>query len=808
MLRLGLRLSLNGGREALIRLALIAGAVAIGVTLLLAVLADFHGFQATSARQCWECTTGPKPTGEIGEFGAPVAGAALWSYGEDYYQGRTIRRLDVAALGEGAPVPPGITELPGADEYYASPALLDLLASTPPDQLADRFPAVQAGTIGDAALSGPDDLVIMAGATPRELAGRPATKQVTAIATGPWVDSAADLYRWGFRLVALGLLFPLLTLIGTATRLAAARREERFAAFRLAGATPRQVNVIASVEAVAGALVGTLAGFALFQPLRPALAGIAVTGARYFPDVVTPILPTYAAMLVGIPAAAAAAALWSLRRVRVSPLAASRRTTPPPPRAWRLLPLLIGLALFAVSPLVLGTQSGGGGLAAGGQAAGGQAAGSPSQAVLPYAFLAVLLVMLGLVMSGSWLTMQAARLVARSSGGASGLLAARRLADNPKAAFRSVSGLVLAVFVGTVIAGILPALTAGMQAGQRATLDNVLRASFVPVPSRPDLAGPAGAPHGGPDGGPDGDPGVGGGPGGPPLTQPVGLTPAAGDELLGELRSSLGVATLPVYRGPSEGADVTCTSTYGCAPTNGVVSCADLEQFSALGRCAPGAQAVNASFRNLLSSDNLAAQTLPVVDGGAEARPADFTGMRLNAILVKADDPATLERIRTLLTSYTAQAGAATAPKTFGEVAHARAILYDQIQRIAFAIVAVTLLIAGCALAVTVGGGLVERKRPFTLLRLAGTPARTLYRVVLLESAVPLLLTAAVAACAGFGGAVSIVDSLDLDNVSVSAPDHTYFLTLAGGLVASVAVILTALPLLRRITEPNNARFE
>jgi len=59
-------------------------------------------------------------------------------------------------------------------------------------------------------------------------------------------------------------LFPVLTFISTATRLAAARREQRFAAMRLAGATPRQFSVISAVEASVAAVAGVTAGFGLF----------------------------------------------------------------------------------------------------------------------------------------------------------------------------------------------------------------------------------------------------------------------------------------------------------------------------------------------------------------------------------------------------------------------------------------------------------------------------------------------------------------------------------------------------------------
>lgn len=56
MIRLALRLSLHSGREALIRLIVTMTAVAVGVAILLAVLADFHAFQVTNNRPFWEGT--------------------------------------------------------------------------------------------------------------------------------------------------------------------------------------------------------------------------------------------------------------------------------------------------------------------------------------------------------------------------------------------------------------------------------------------------------------------------------------------------------------------------------------------------------------------------------------------------------------------------------------------------------------------------------------------------------------------------------------------------------------------------------
>jgi hypothetical protein len=116
--------------------------------------------------------------------------------------------------------------LPAAGRYFASPALVRLLKSVPRDELGARFPGSLAGLVGPAALSGPDDLVIIIGRSAAELAHLPATERVDAIAATPRVNSngSATLYKYGFGMVAVGLVFPLLALIWTATRLAAARR--------------------------------------------------------------------------------------------------------------------------------------------------------------------------------------------------------------------------------------------------------------------------------------------------------------------------------------------------------------------------------------------------------------------------------------------------------------------------------------------------------------------------------------------------------------------------------------------------------
>ncbi|TYB65448.1 FtsX-like permease family protein [Nonomuraea sp. PA05] len=740
MILLGLRLSLRGGREAAARLVLIVTGVAAGVTVLLTTLSLFNAFESTTDRPCWECTTGTAPGGRVLD---PAATGALWNYHEDYFAGRTIKRLDAAALGAQVPVVPGLARMPAPGRHVVSPALAELLDTVPRGRLADRFPGARAGIIGRAALSGPDELVIVVGRTPEEVAALAGTRQVDAVETAPKAslrDDDSDLYRFGFAVAAIGLLVPLLVLVNTTTRLAAARREARFAAIRLAGGTSRQVSVLAAVEAGLGALLGALLGAALFQLVRPAVALIRVTGSRFFPDLVTPEPWQYAAVLVCVPLLAGGSAMWSLRRVRISPLGAARKAAARPPRAWRVIPLPAGLVLFA-GPAFQGD-------------------GREPDPVLAGAALA--LVMVGLVLAGPWLTMLAARLAARLTGGAATLLAAQRLAADARAAFRSVSGLVLAVFIGTAIAAMVPAVVSGQRAVAGGALTDVLRAPLTPDPGR------------------------------------GGLSPRAGAELLTRLRAHRGVEVLPIYALPRNAAERTAVPGDGPPPPSTAVDCASLARHPALGRCPAGAQAVSGAFDRVVEADNPLTidKLLPL------AGPAVSTeGLGLAAVLVSMDDKDGLEEIRTLLAPYSTGP-----PMTFAEVAQVRATIFTQVENIALAMVALTLLTGGCGLVVAVGGGLMERRQPFTLLRLTGAPSRTLAAVVLLESALPLVLAAAVAALAGFGVAGPFVGQLAMKGASVAMPGPVYFAAVGGGLAASLLVSLMALPLLRHMTAPGNAR--
>ncbi len=757
MIRLGLRLTLAGGREAALRLVMIALAVAVGVGLLLTTLASLNAVSTQNARYAW------LETGSDGAASSPGPAAAdplWWLLRADYYRGTLIGRIDVAATGPGSPVPPGIPALPGPGQFYASPALATLLREVPAAQLGDRYPGRQVGTIGDSALPAPNSLIVVVGRTVGQLSANPEARQVERISTttpsncndcvvGVGIDDNGMTLI--LSIVIAALLLPVLVFIAGATRLSAARREQRFAAMRLVGATPRQISVLSAVESSIAAVLGVIGGFGLFYAFRSPLAAIPFTGAPFFPHDLSLQLTQVLVIAVGIPVAAALAARIALRRVAISPLGVSRRVTPRPPRAWRLLPLLAGLAELGYFAYVhdIGADT------------------RTDTTVEAAAFLSgILVTMLGLVIAGPWLTLLGSRLLARRATRPAPLIAGRRLADNPQAGFRAISGLVLAVFVGTCALAVITTVAAygggtpRASALARATLIDEFR--FGPHPGTT-----------------------------------IGPDDAATLSKLAAVPGVTGLAT--VHFQPDAAGNALPQRNLELPPD--YVSCAQLAGIPALGRCAPGAD--TAIFEPdyggaIADHGSMSDRIWPA----APLTSAQLAGLPLATIAVGTDGSvAAVEQARTVLDLAYPQT---FAPQTLQEYQALDAQRMNGYRQLANVVLLASLPIAGCSLAVNVAGGLAERRRPFSLLRLTGAPLAMLRRVVLLEAAAPLLLAALVSAGVGLLAAQLFLRAQLSE--TLRPPGAQYYLLVTAGLVASLAVIASTLPLLRRLTGPETAR--
>jgi hypothetical protein len=796
MISLGLRLVINGGREAIVRLVILTVAVSLGVGLLLTAVAATNAAVTWNNRHAWFWTgTSSEPAGPATAGIAPL----WWHPSGDLYDGQTIVRFDVAATGASSPVPPGIPRDPAPGQYYASPALIALLRGVPANQLAGRFPGHLAGAIGDAALPSPDSLVVIVGRTAAQLSHAPDSVQVTSIARalpgvrtecggpgcqtecgGPGCPTVPNPHGLAYfpvdpgggansvdlilSVVALAVLLPVLIFIATATRLSAARREERFAAMRLAGATRRQVSLIAAMESTTAGILGVAAGFGIFFLLRIPVAAIPFIDQPFFPAELTLSPLDVLAVAVGVPVFAAIAARLALRRVNISPLGVARRARQKPPGAWRVTPLLAGLAELGFWTVHGHPVS---------------MSGQVQAFVSSFA-----LILVGLFIAGPWLTMAAASAMARWTSRPGTLIAARRLADDPRAAFRAVSGLVLALFITTVA---VVAITT-QNAKEPSTFGTVAEDSML----TDQLAVSS--------------------PGSPVFTGAGPAAPAA--QLAARLRAIPGVQGVAVIRLdpgltiPGQFDDIGSDGNGGYKPVPAsVVSCAQLATVPALGRCPAGA-AVAAYPAGGYNGNGMAGNTGAA---GITWPAANVTAARLDTLGVDSVDAGTdgsvtaIEQARTALENVPGYR-VLNAPSTLGDIVKQDNATNSGYQQLANVVILVSLPIAGCTLAAGIAAGLADRKRPFSLLRLTGARLATLRRVVALEGAVPLLSVAAVAIGAGFAGAAMFAS--EAQQHPMVAPGATYYLLTAAGIIISLGIIAGTFPLLTRITGPEVARNE
>ncbi len=761
MIRFGLRLSTRGGKESLVRLIVMALAVSVGVAMLLLTMATINGLGAQNSRGAWMATSPRFGNGQpnFARPGAPSTATTShtiwWLVTSSQFENQLIVRVDAAAVGAHPVVPPGIPRLPGPGEFYASPALSALLKVTPASELGDRFGGRQIGLIANSALPSPNDLVIVLGQSPHTLSATNGAGKINGFVKtsnngGPDTTGTTGL-QIILGVLSLVLLFPVLIFVGSAMRLSAARREQRFAAIRLAGATMRQVAVVATIEALVAAFAGVVVGFGLYFLTVPALVHVPFTGHPLQAGDLRVGLFDVVVVIIGVPFAAAIAARIALRRVQVSPLGVSRRVTPQPPRWYRVIPLLAGIAELAYFESVGRPTS----------------SGAQTEAYL----LGFFLIMVGLVLAGPWLTMAGSKAVAKRTSRVSALLAGRRLSDNPRGSFRAVSGLILAIFVTSVSVGVISTILADhgtTSTGSLASKTVVDQFAFS-------------------------------------FTGDVRHLPTSLESSLRSIRGVKGETTIYVApaRMRSDGP-VPDVNGLGGSIQYGVAACASLATTPALGKCQPGATYAklgdDIAFVQLTKSVTATASTV-----WPSAQPAASpSALPVQVIAVATDgSTAVINRVETTLDRAFPYN---TSASLFGEVNAQSSQLLSELETSSEVVILASLLIAGCSLTIAMAAGISERRRPFSLLRLSGVPLGVLQRMVALETAGPLLVISIASALIGL-----VASDLFLRSqlgLTLRLPGLVYYLIVLGGLAGALAIMASTLPLLDRVTRPEDARTE
>ncbi|MFI5529180.1 FtsX-like permease family protein [Kitasatospora sp. NPDC051853] len=425
-LRLAVRVIRGGGAPGAIRMALMVLGLALGAVVVLLV-----GMMPSVLTERGAVSSNRQPLSalaeERGSFSFQIAFGA-------WHDARVTRVL--VTRSENAPLPPGVSRLPGPGEVLLSPAAAEL-ASRDVD-FKSLLEGTSIGEIGPAGLLGPSELYAYVGVQ-REQMGRPAEGR-------GWGGSGADeevKAQFGnvpFEL-ALIIVAPMAIYLNVCSRLSAATRTRRYAALRLLGLPRRQVLRLAALESAAAGLLGGLLGIAGYGLANRLLGPSGVLGFTWYPSASE--LPTAGAVaaLVLITLSAALIGAQGTSRALARPVEARFDTADKEPRWWYGVPFVLGLGLIGF-PLL--TSDNGGGR----RAAMSGGSGAVLIAGVLCATVGLLLVLRPLLMTvAGWLVGTSSPLAVR--------LAARRVRFESAGLSWHLGGLCVLILTATIGAGVL-----------------------------------------------------------------------------------------------------------------------------------------------------------------------------------------------------------------------------------------------------------------------------------------------------------------------------------------------------------------
>ncbi|GHH63695.1 membrane protein [Kitasatospora indigofera] len=801
-LAMGARLAVTGGRDSVVRTALTALGVGLGVAMLLfasAVPAMKH-HRDDRIHALVDTMHGRDDMPRS-------AGTLLLLDAGTQYRDAVIRGRYVRPEGPEAPLPPGLDRFPEPGRMFVSPALRDLLGSPEGALLRERLPAPVTGEVGEAGLTGPRDLTFWIGSDTLTV-GSAADPAGGAGAQAPWpgatrLDSFGDVYPPRelepllLLLSVVGivvLLTPVALFVAAATRFGGEARDRRLAALRLAGADRSMTARIAAGESLAGAVLGLALGWLFFLLGRQLGERIAVNGVSVFARDVNPQPLLAAAVMAAVPVLAVGVTLVAMRQVAVEPMGLVRPARPVRRRMWwRLAVPAAGAALLAA--VATGATRDAGGLAV--------EAGSLTAVVGLGAYtdpLALTALVAGLVLLLAGIAVLLPALLdlvtGRLTGGPpSWQLAVRRLQLSGGSAARGTAAVVVAV-AGAIA---LQSLFSGVAADESARSERAA--------AEPGLSAPASA------------------------AARVSLLRGGGRsaEYAGRLRGAAGTTAVVGYdelfltAGASgERARVMVGDCAALGTVAVLASCADGSVFLAGADGDRAAPRPGTTLAPVYAGPQAAGWRLPAGLPAVAARDTPFArgpGALLLAtpgavppqLLAAADgvvelavDPAVPDA-RDLVRNAVAQVLPGAGPVFGDRSADSSDRAFRSVARVLTAAVTVTLLLVAASMLVGVQEQLRERRRVLASLMAFGTRRRTLGRSVLWQSAVPLLLglVPAAAVGAGLGGVLLRLAGL---------PVHiawTGVLAMAGTAVAAVlGVTVLTLPVLFRTARPDGLRFE
>lgn len=566
-------------------------------------------------------------------------------------------------------------------------------------------------------------------------------------------------------LCGLGLIFPLLVLIISATRIGMLQRQHRYAALSLLGTSKYQINQINFVETALVTSVGVSIGISIFYSIKDFLAyQFSINGNLLHPaDFSLPFYYCFGVITL-IFFLVLSVNWWAMRKVKTSPLGVVKnQKIYRRPSILSIIPTLISFSLlFLANNIDKKPDSTG--------------------IVMVMLLSAFVFAMIGVVTIGPFTTYIFGKIINFIARRPSLIIATRRICIHAKTIFQGISGIVLALFVGSFFIASLATFRSLFLSIYKIEeiKDNfsIMDAQFK-------------------------KPGI----------KFIDINSISD---LNFISSSPSLKRLGYEIFLEQSATVKQEDNKEVFGT--MYSCDELEKFTYF--TCDKTYRYNKDYRVLL-----------YLYPNSEAKPSlSYVPLskikkiqRTNAIYYFSDINAR-DRAVEIVSNLTLEHFRSTGedfysfswPKTSAEKELASLDKsFSDLVALVYMGTSATIIIGGFSLAVSTIGSFFERKKSFINLRLMGVKKQTLYLVVFVETISAVVVATIISVLVGtFFSWYSIksigqnnLKNLDISNY-FSWPEPTYFLIVIASVFVSFLIISSILPILNSITNPKDNRTE
>lgn len=703
--------------------------------------------------------TGSKPTTEQARSHDLTY---IFSY-DTRFRTLSIKEIGVRTAHQTNKLPVGFNKMPTDNEIWVTPALKRLIDEH--QLLKERYQGLTIKSKFPESLApSPDSLMLLfrisdaALKNPQARLGAISASDIDKIRANQKTKNNSQNQLFYTIIIAIGviLITPVLVLVTEVARIDTTQRERKYATLSLVGATTHQIGLIITLEALPLGLAGTALGLLLFTQFGiPTLSQISLNGNAFWMSDLNLPQPIYSIIGVLIVACILLSNLQVVRRIKLSPLIVSRSNgVKKHPSMLSAIPLIAGIGgLYLLSGYGKSWY------------ADNTATGSIVIASL------LLLIIIGIVTCGPYLIYLLSFAMEKISQRASGILATYRLRLTSRNTFRSISGIVIALFVGSLLVTLL----AIVQHSSEKRSETVPIISLLPIDKLQR-----------------------------PLQIKITESSKEIDEaLISKLENNTALVDLATQtyiqkyfqaKGDEENA----------LQGNYYDSCQQLQRRTRL-LCPDsfsGKPIITVQQITVDSSGTMRAQTR-IVDVNAVNGE-----ISTNSYVIVAKNQAAytqmIELAENIASSYRRKTGAVVTVGYSSLDTMNSAAQIKSLSKLIVTILAVVIATGGLSIFVSVVGNVYERKRTFIQLRILGANLSNLICSLAAEIAIPLTMLSAVAVSLGILSCYFLlltINAFHNDQLTFTFPDVHFWVALFAANLLCVSLSLIAIPILAQITK-------